>query len=51
MTMRLPEEIAHGDYPGVAEVLLAAGARLPQRIGGSEAVQEVLRRAGVPDPD
>ncbi len=51
MTMKLPEEITHGDYPAVAEMLIAAGARLPDRVRGSEAVQDVLRRAGVPDPD
>jgi hypothetical protein len=51
MTMKLPEEITHGDYPAVADLLIAAGARLPARDAGSEAVQDVLRRAGVPDPD
>jgi hypothetical protein len=51
MTMKLPEEMTHGDYPAVAEVLIAAGAGLPERVRGSEAVQDVLRRAGVPDPD
>ena len=51
ITMKLAEEITHGDYPAVAEVLIAAGARLPERIRGSEAVQDALRRAGVPDPD
>jgi ankyrin repeat protein len=51
MTMKLLEEITHGDYPAVAEILIAAGARLPDRVRGSEAVQDVLRRAGVPDPD
>ena len=48
---RLPEEIAHGDYAGLVEMLIAAGARLPARVGGSEAVQEALRRHGVPDAD
>jgi len=51
MTMKLAEEITHGDYAAIAELLIAAGARLPSRIGGSEAVQEVLRRAGVPDAE
>ena len=51
ITMKLPEEITHGDYPAVADLLIAAGARLPQRTAGSEAVQDVLRRAGVPEPD
>jgi hypothetical protein len=43
--------ITHGDYPAVADLLIAAGARLPARVAGSETVQDVLRRAGVPDPD
>jgi Ankyrin repeats (many copies) len=51
ITMKLAKEITHGDYPAVAEVLIAAGARLPERVRGSEAVQDALRRAGVPDPD
>jgi hypothetical protein len=51
MTMKLAEEITHGDYPAVAELLIAAGARVPSRVGRSKTVQEVLRRAGVPDPD
>ena len=46
---KLPEEIAHGDYAGIVEMLIAAGARLPTRLGGSEAVQDVLRRHGVAD--
>jgi ankyrin repeat protein len=33
-----------GDYPATAEALLAAGAPLPDSLGGSPAVQEVLRR-------
>jgi hypothetical protein len=49
--MKLPEEIDHGDYPGIVEMLIAAGARLPDRVGGSDAVQDVMRRHGVPDPD
>ena len=51
MTMKLAEEITHGDYAAIVELLIAAGARLPRRLGGSEAVQEVLRRAGVPDAE
>jgi hypothetical protein len=47
--MKLPEEIDHGDYPAIVELLIAAGARLPRQVTGSEAVQDVLRRAGVPD--
>jgi len=49
ITMRLPEEIAHGDYPAIARLLIAAGARLPEHTGGSESVQDALRRAGGPD--
>ncbi|HEV8531496.1 MAG TPA: ankyrin repeat domain-containing protein [Methylomirabilota bacterium] len=49
MAMKLPEEITHGDYPAIAQMLIAAGARLPDHVGGSDAVQDVLRRAGVPD--
>jgi ankyrin repeat protein len=51
IAMRLPEEIAHGDYPAIVEMLIAAGARLPAHVGGSDAVQNALRRAGVPDPE
>jgi ankyrin repeat protein len=47
--MKLPEEIDHGDYPAIVELLMAAGARLPRQVTGSEAVQDVLRRAGAPD--
>ncbi len=49
--MKLPEEITHGDYPAIARLLIEAGARLPKWVGGSDAVQEVLRGAGVPDPE
>jgi hypothetical protein len=49
--MKLPEEIIHGDYPAIARLLIEAGARLPKWVGGSDAVQEVLRGAGVPDPE
>jgi ankyrin repeat protein len=52
MTMKLADEVAHGDYPSVVETLIHAGAELPDRIvDGSDAVQEVLRRFGVPDAD
>ncbi len=37
----------NGDYGGTVEALIAAGARLPERLGGSEAVREVLRRHGM----
>jgi len=33
-----------GDYAATIEALLSAGARLPENIGGSEAVRQVLRR-------
>jgi len=36
-----------GDYPATVEVLLAAGARLPQEIGGTDAVRDVLHRHGL----
>jgi ankyrin repeat protein len=50
--MILPEEISHGDYPGVVAFLIERGAPLPERIdGGSEGVQEVLRRLGVPEKE
>src|SRR5262249_7930865 len=44
--MKLPEEIDHGDYPAIVELLIAAGARLPPPGRGSEAGRGVLRRAG-----
>jgi ankyrin repeat protein len=48
--MRLPDEAVAGDYPQIVEYLISKGSRLPARIqGGSEAVQDVLRRHGVPD--
>jgi ankyrin repeat protein len=33
-----------GDYAGVAELLCAAGARVPEVLSGTEAVKEVLKR-------
>lgn len=36
-----------GDYPSTVSVLLAAGAKLPEKLGGTEAVKAVLRRHGV----
>jgi hypothetical protein len=33
-----------GDYAATVEALLLSGARLPEKIGGTDAVQEVLRR-------
>jgi hypothetical protein len=38
-----------GDYAGTVGALLAAGAGLPERLEGSEAVREVLRRHGMKD--
>ena len=38
-----------GDYAGVVEALLEAGAKPPEHLEGSPAVQEVLRRHGVPE--
>lgn len=35
-----------GNYAGVVEALLRAGAKPPQQLSGSEAVREVLRRHG-----
>jgi ankyrin repeat protein len=49
-SMKLPEEITHGDYPGIVEFLIGAGAKLPERVsGGSDGVREVLRRHSVPE--
>ncbi|MDB5321531.1 MAG: ankyrin repeat-containing protein [Phycisphaerales bacterium] len=43
-TMKLPEEITHGQYPQLVEFLINAGAKLPDKIsGGTDAVREVLR--------
>jgi ankyrin repeat protein len=48
-SMKLPEEITHGDYPGIVEFLISAGAKLPDRISlGSDGVREILRRHGIP---
>ena len=49
--MKLPEEIAHGDYPAIIRMLAAAGARLPGYVNGSEVVQETLREMGVQDAE
>ena len=40
-----------GDYAGTVELLLKAGANLPQKTGGTEVVKEVLRRYGVKDAE
>jgi len=50
-TTRLPDEIAHGDYPGMVEMLIAAGAPLPEHVAGGDAVAETLRRHGVKDTE
>jgi ankyrin repeat protein len=50
-TTKLPDEIAHGDYPGVVEMLIAAGALLPPQVGGNDAVGDVLRSHGVKDAE
>ena len=50
--MRLPEEALPGEYPRIVEYLIVRGAKLPDRVrGGSEAVQDILRRHGVPDAE
>jgi ankyrin repeat protein len=36
-----------GDYPATVEILLNAGARLPEELWGTDAVKEVLRRHGL----
>jgi hypothetical protein len=36
-----------GDYAGTVEALIQAGARLPEKLGGTEVVREVLRRHGM----
>ncbi len=36
-----------GDYPATVEALLDAGAHPPDTLGGTDAVQEVIRRHGV----
>jgi ankyrin repeat protein len=38
-----------GDYAATVEALLAAGAKSPKKIGGTSAVQNVLRRFGAKD--
>jgi hypothetical protein len=36
-----------GDYPATVKVLLGVGARLPETIGGTDVVKEVLRQHGL----
>jgi len=38
-----------GDYAKTVELLMNAGAKLPEKIGGTAAVREVLRRYGATD--
>ncbi|HTQ08562.1 MAG TPA: ankyrin repeat domain-containing protein [Fimbriimonadaceae bacterium] len=38
----------NGNYARALELLIAAGAKLPEKLGGSEEVVEVLKRHGVP---
>jgi ankyrin repeat protein len=46
----LPEEIVHGRWGEVTELLLRAGAPPPAEVNdGSDAVQDALRRLGVPE--
>jgi ankyrin repeat protein len=40
---------AKGDYAGTVQALLDAGAALPERLGGTEPVQAVLRQRGMRD--
>jgi ankyrin repeat protein len=48
--MKLHDEAVNGQYVEIIEFLIARGGCLPDRIrGGSDAVQDVLRRHGVPD--
>jgi hypothetical protein len=43
---------ATGDYAGTVEVLLKAGAKLPEKAtGGTEAVKATLRRCGGKKPE
>ena len=49
-SMKLPEEITHGDYSGIVEFLIGKGAKLPEKVsGGSDGVREILSRHGVPE--
>jgi len=38
-----------GNYPATVEAILRAGAKLPEKIRGTEAVKDVLRRFGAKD--
>lgn len=48
--MRLAEESHPAEYVQIVEYLIGKGAKLPTKIwGGSQAVQEMLRKHGVPE--
>jgi hypothetical protein len=50
--MRTPQETVAGEFPEIVEYLIARGSRLPPTIrGGSDVVQEILRRHGMPDAE
>jgi hypothetical protein len=51
IAMKLPEEIPTGDYPAIVELLIDRGARPRKRLFGSDAMQEIQRRHGVPEID
>ncbi len=38
-----------GDYAGTVEALIRAGAKLPEKLGGTESVKAVLRQHGLKD--
>ena len=48
---KLREEIGPRQYAEIVDLLLEQGAKPPAHVGGSDAVQEVLRRRGVPDSE
>jgi ankyrin repeat protein len=39
-----------GDYHATVEALIRAGAKLPEKLGGTESVKSVLRQHGLKDP-
>ncbi|MEQ4206340.1 ankyrin repeat domain-containing protein [Actinopolymorpha sp. B9G3] len=45
-SMRTVEEVRHGDYPRTVELLLDAGAPVPEQARGSDAVRAVLVARG-----
>ena len=48
---KLREEIGPRQYAEIVDLLLVQGAKPPAHVDGSDAVQEVLRRHGVPDSE